>query len=127
MAEANELRKQLLAAGRYMLANELTWGNADALVKTVQMIADRTGGDTVLARMIELVAAAQRSRAPMQKLADRVPQRCERVSPAEKTAHAAGREGLTEQLARTCAWPTDRRQWSKPPRRSRERSGGRVR
>jgi Cu+-exporting ATPase len=36
------------------------------------MIAERTGGDTVLARMIELVAAAQRSRAPMQKLADRV-------------------------------------------------------
>lgn len=36
------------------------------------MIAEHTGGDTVLARMIELVAAAQRSRAPMQKLADRV-------------------------------------------------------
>lgn len=36
------------------------------------MVAERTGGDTVLARMIELVAAAQRSRAPMQKLADRV-------------------------------------------------------
>jgi Cu+-exporting ATPase len=36
------------------------------------MIAERTGGDTVLARMIELVAAAQRSRAPMQRLADRV-------------------------------------------------------
>lgn len=31
MAEANELRKQLLAAGRYMLANELTWGNAGNL------------------------------------------------------------------------------------------------
>jgi Cu+-exporting ATPase len=36
------------------------------------MTAERTGSDTVLARMIELVAAAQRSRAPMQKLADRV-------------------------------------------------------
>lgn len=31
MADADELRKQLQAAGRYMLANELTWGNAGNL------------------------------------------------------------------------------------------------
>jgi Cu+-exporting ATPase len=36
------------------------------------MVAERTGNHTVLARVIELVAAAQRTRAPMQRLADRV-------------------------------------------------------
>jgi len=34
--------------------------------------ATRVGADTVLARIVQLVAQAQRSRAPMQKLADRV-------------------------------------------------------
>jgi P-type Cu+ transporter len=36
------------------------------------MRADRVGGETVLAQIVELVAQAQRSRAPMQRLADRV-------------------------------------------------------
>jgi P-type Cu+ transporter len=36
------------------------------------MRADRVGGDTVLARIVALVAAAQRSRAPIQRLADTV-------------------------------------------------------
>ena len=36
------------------------------------MRADRVGADTLLARIIELVARAQRSRAPIQALADRV-------------------------------------------------------
>jgi Cu+-exporting ATPase len=36
------------------------------------MRADRVGRETVLAQIIELVAQAQRSRAPMQRLADRV-------------------------------------------------------
>jgi Cu+-exporting ATPase len=36
------------------------------------MRADRVGADTLLSRMVGLVAAAQRSRAPMQRLADRV-------------------------------------------------------
>ncbi len=36
------------------------------------MRADRVGSDTVLARMVEMVAAAQRTRAPIQALADRV-------------------------------------------------------
>ncbi len=36
------------------------------------MRADRVGRDTVLARIVELVASAQRSKAPLQRLADRV-------------------------------------------------------
>ena len=36
------------------------------------MRADKVGADTLLARMVALVAAAQRSRAPIQRLADRV-------------------------------------------------------
>jgi Cu+-exporting ATPase len=38
------------------------------------MRADKVGADTLLARMVGLVAAAQRSRAPIQRLADRVSQ-----------------------------------------------------
>ncbi len=34
--------------------------------------ADRVGGDTLLARIVDLVAKAQRSQAPVQRLADRV-------------------------------------------------------
>jgi len=36
------------------------------------MRAERVGGETMLAQIVELVARAQRSRAPMQRLADRV-------------------------------------------------------
>src|SRR5439155_86730 len=36
------------------------------------MRAERVGGDTLLARIVAMVAAAQRSRAPIQKLADTV-------------------------------------------------------
>ena len=36
------------------------------------MRADKVGRDTVLARIVQMVAAAQRSRAPVQRLADRV-------------------------------------------------------
>jgi len=36
------------------------------------MVAEQVGGDTVLARIIGLVSAAQRSRPPIQRLADRV-------------------------------------------------------
>ncbi|MBD8524283.1 heavy metal translocating P-type ATPase [Pseudomarimonas arenosa] len=36
------------------------------------MRADKVGGDTLLAQIVQLVAQAQRSRAPMQRLADKV-------------------------------------------------------
>jgi len=36
------------------------------------MIAERVGADTLLARIVQMVAAAQRSRAPIQQLADKV-------------------------------------------------------
>ncbi len=36
------------------------------------MRAERVGADTVLARIVALVGEAQRSRAPVQRLADRV-------------------------------------------------------
>jgi Cu+-exporting ATPase len=36
------------------------------------MRADRIGRDTMLARIVRMVAEAQRSRAPIQRLADRV-------------------------------------------------------
>ncbi|MEO5561756.1 MAG: heavy metal translocating P-type ATPase, partial [Dokdonella sp.] len=39
---------------------------------SVKMRADRIGHDTVLAQIVALVAQAQRSRAPLQRLADRV-------------------------------------------------------
>jgi Cu+-exporting ATPase len=39
---------------------------------TLVMEAERVGGDTLLARIVHMVAQAQRSRAPVQRLADRV-------------------------------------------------------
>ena len=39
---------------------------------SLKLRADRVGRDTVLARIVELVASAQRSKAPLQRLADRV-------------------------------------------------------
>ena len=39
---------------------------------SVLMRARRVGKDTVLARIVQMVADAQRSRAPIQQLADRV-------------------------------------------------------
>ncbi len=39
---------------------------------SLKILAEEVGSETVLARIVEMVASAQRSRAPIQKLADRV-------------------------------------------------------
>ena len=39
---------------------------------TLVILAERVGNDTVLSQIVQMVAAAQRSRAPIQKIADRV-------------------------------------------------------
>jgi Cu+-exporting ATPase len=49
----------------------LTGGTANGN-GTLTLRAERVGRDTVLARIVDLVAAAQRSKAPLQRLADRV-------------------------------------------------------
>ena len=36
------------------------------------MLAEKVGGDTILSRIVNMVAGAQRSRAPIQKVADTV-------------------------------------------------------
>jgi len=51
--------------------DELTGGTLNRQ-GTLVMEAAHVGGDTVLARIVDLVSAAQRSRAPIQGLADRV-------------------------------------------------------
>jgi len=51
--------------------NRLIGGTQNANGSLV-MRADRVGSETMLAQIVELVAQAQRSRAPMQRLADRV-------------------------------------------------------
>ena len=39
---------------------------------SLQIVADRVGADTMLSQIVQLVAQAQRSRAPLQRIADRV-------------------------------------------------------
>ena len=51
--------------------DRVTGGTVNA-TGTLQMRADKIGSDTVLAQIVELVAKAQRSRAPLQRVADRV-------------------------------------------------------
>jgi Cu+-exporting ATPase len=51
--------------------DRVTGGTVNA-TGTLQMRADKVGADTVLAQIVELVAKAQRSRAPLQRVADRV-------------------------------------------------------
>ncbi|HET7561878.1 MAG TPA: heavy metal translocating P-type ATPase [Rhodanobacteraceae bacterium] len=51
--------------------DHVTGGTVNA-TGTLQMRADKVGADTVLAQIVELVAKAQRSRAPLQRVADRV-------------------------------------------------------
>ena len=51
--------------------DKVTGGTLNASGSFV-MVAERVGSDTLLARIVKLVSEAQRSRAPMQRLADRV-------------------------------------------------------
>ncbi|HET6913362.1 MAG TPA: heavy metal translocating P-type ATPase [Rhodanobacteraceae bacterium] len=51
--------------------DRLTGGTVNAN-GALKMRADKVGGETVLAQIVALVAQAQRSRAPLQRLADRV-------------------------------------------------------
>jgi Cu+-exporting ATPase len=53
-------------------AGERVTAGTIAVAGSVDFLAERVGRDTVLARIIELVSAAQRSRARVQRLADRV-------------------------------------------------------
>jgi len=47
-------------------------GEPNLVTGTLVMEAEKVGSDTLFARIVEMVSAAQRSRAPVQKLADRV-------------------------------------------------------
>ncbi|MBV9436763.1 MAG: heavy metal translocating P-type ATPase [Acidobacteria bacterium] len=51
--------------------NKLTGGTINA-TGSMLMLAERVGRETLLAQIVEMVATAQRSRAPIQRLADRV-------------------------------------------------------
>ncbi|HET8942318.1 MAG TPA: heavy metal translocating P-type ATPase [Rudaea sp.] len=51
--------------------DRVTGGTINA-TGSLKMRADKIGSDTVLAQIVELVAKAQRSRAPLQRVADRV-------------------------------------------------------
>jgi P-type Cu+ transporter len=51
--------------------DKVTGGTLNASGSFV-MVAERVGSDTLLARIVKLVSEAQRSRAPMQRLADKV-------------------------------------------------------
>ncbi|HET9904221.1 MAG TPA: heavy metal translocating P-type ATPase [Xanthobacteraceae bacterium] len=53
-------------------AGEKVIGGTINTTGSVIMRAEKVGRDTMLARIVQLVAAAQRSRAPIQRLADRV-------------------------------------------------------
>ncbi len=56
---------------RKELGDRLTGGTVNGS-GSLLMKADRVGSDTLLARIVAMVAAAQRSRAPIQRLADQV-------------------------------------------------------
>jgi Cu+-exporting ATPase len=53
-------------------AGDAVTGGTVAVSGSLKLLAERVGADTTLARIVELVARAQRSRAPVQQLVDRV-------------------------------------------------------
>jgi Cu+-exporting ATPase len=52
-------------------SDELSAGTTNGS-STIVMLADRAGGDTLLSQIVHMVAQAQRSRAPVQRLVDKV-------------------------------------------------------
>jgi heavy metal translocating P-type ATPase len=54
------------------VAGDKVTGGAVAVSGSLKLLAERVGADTTLARIVELVARAQRSRAPVQQLVDRI-------------------------------------------------------
>ena len=65
------LRDQEVARVAVLDVDDVTGGTLNGSGSLV-MQADRVGGDTLLSQIVHMVAAAQRSRAPIQKLADRI-------------------------------------------------------
>ena len=54
------------------VAGDAVTGGTVAVSGSLKLLAERVGADTTLARIVELVARAQRSRAPVQQLVDRI-------------------------------------------------------
>lgn len=60
------------AAPALKRAGERVTGGTIGTSGSLRMLAERVGADTTLARIVELVSRAQRSRAPVQQLVDRI-------------------------------------------------------
>ena len=67
------------------------------------MRAERIGRDTMLARIVQMVAEAQRSRAPIQRMADRV---AAWFVPAVIVVAVVAFAGLGDRSGRTRGWRT---------------------
>ena len=67
------------------------------------MRAERVGGETLLAQIVRMVSQAQRSRAPIQRLADRVAALVRSGRDCDRRAHVR-RRGVSS--ARSRAWRT---------------------
>ncbi len=77
---------------------------------TFIMRAERVGSETLLAQIVQMVSEAQRSRAPIQRLADRV---SAFFVPAVICRPLSSRSWCGHWLDRSRGWPT---RWSTPSR-----------
>ena len=57
---------------RYLTAGDVVIGGTLNQAGSLVMLAEKVGRDTMLSRIVQMVAEAQRSRAPIQRMADRV-------------------------------------------------------